>query len=402
MTIVIPEGSNSTLAIMPEQVLGVTPDTPHFNKSRHKGAVFNPNFVTNDNEDIVGGGQSAGTKLVALDGTGSQDINVVIGAHPLQEKSALRADDATKGTITATTTCTVDKATNTITLTGASAGKFSVVIPGMVLLFSGMAESENNGFKTVLTKADDSTITVMEDVEDASDDTAEIAWSKQTTGTTMSSMVVEHSYKEPSLIRLINGVVAKSWTISAATRGLVTGKFDFLTLAQTHPDASVEDSTYGPADSAELDILNSTQNLAKMSLSVYGADGTHDAPITSTFKSVDFSVDNGAEYIDAIGEGLFPVSIIQREVKVTATIQAYYRNKTTFEAALAQEKLTLRFALTDGTNWKFFCIPMCDITDHKFNESKKSDDGMVTISLQAKMDTYVTGQSLIISEHLAA
>lgn len=401
MTIVA-EGSNSTLAIMAEATLGVTPGTPHFTKTRHTAAVFNPKLATAANDDIVGGSQGAGTKLTALDGMGAQSFNVVIGAHPLQEMSALRSAAGTTGTISCTTTVAYVAATGTITLSGANLGAFSVLIPGMVILIAGSALAANNGFKTILTVPDANSVTVLEALADDTADSAEINWAKQTTGTAVSSIVAEHSYASPSLIRLINGIVAKSWTFSAATRGLVAGKFDFLTLSQTHPDASVEDTTYAAATGAALDILNSTQNLTMMSLSVYNADGTHDAALSNTFKSIDFSVDNSAEYVDAIGEGLFPVGIVLRDVMVKATIKAYYRSKNTFEAAIAQSKLTLRFALTDGTNYKFFCIPMCDILDHAFDETKKTDDGMVTISLQARIDTYVTNESLIISEHMAA
>lgn len=406
VAIVVPEGSNSVLAILAETTLGDVPASPHFSKVRHTSAGFNPNLVTQNNEEISGSGQGAGTKLTMLDGGGSVSYNAVIAAHPLFEKSALRAVDKTGATITCVATCAFSSVGNTITLSGAQLNGFSVVIPGMVLKITGASPAGNNGFKTILTKTSDSIVTVKETLVTQAAGAATIKWSKQTTGVTLSSVCAEHSYTTPSLIKLITGIVAKAWSFSASTRGLVTGKFDFLTLSQSHPDTSVETSTYGAAPSAAFDILNSTSNLQYMSLAKYNANGSFDADITSTFKSVEFSADNGAEYVDSIGDGLYPVGISCHDVTVKATVQAYYRNKALFEAGIAQNKLCLRFALTDGDvatgNWKFFCMPMCDILDVKFNETKKNEDGMVTITLQAKLDTYVTGQSLIMSEHLAA
>lgn len=404
----VAEGSSSVLAVIKETTLGVTPDTPHFTRVRHTAALFNPGIQTVANDEITGYAQGAGTKLVALDSAGGVTHNVVIGAHPLFQQSAMRAGATASGTISVTAEADFASSDNSITLTGTSTGGFSVLKVGATIKVSGAADAGNNGFLTVASVESADKITVFQDLTDATDDDAEIEYSIQTTGSTLISMAAEHAYTNLSsdLVKLINGMVVKTWTFSAPLRGLVTGKFDTINISQAESAASLEDqSDYGAATAAANDILNSTSNLQFMALRPRNDDGTYGAAISQTFSNIDFSLDNASKYTDAIAEGLYPIGITQGDVDITITLKAYYRSKDMFEQAIASGKLGLFFAMTDGTvadgNCKFFAMPVMDIENYQYDETKKGEDGMATLTLKSRRDT-LTGESLIISEHLAS
>lgn len=395
------DGSNVTFALMLESSLAALPGTPHFTKKRHTGANFEPNFTLADNGEIVDNKQHAGDSLVALDGSGSIPFQLIIGEYGDLERAAILGAAAVTSTITGTADVAFTAATKTIVLSGAAAGGFANAMPGEVILIAAAAIAANNGFKTIETVVDNDTITVVETLADDTAESPTIKLSKITNGTTRTSFLCEMGYPDISTFRLIQGIVPTGWNFTADKKSIVSGAFPCLAISEAPADASIENSTYVAATTAEP--VNSTSQLHTTRLRKYNADGTHDAALACSFSKIAVTVTNGARFVDGVAEGLFPINVGTGPVKVEVACTAYFRDKNLFLAALNSDSLTLSFGFTDlDGNSKFVTIPKTKLRQPKYSTPANASDCTVDFVLKGQIDNFVTQKSIIVSTHLVA
>lgn len=402
MTIVnTADGSNVSFALMLESSLAALPGSPHFTKKRHTGANFEPNFTTQENGEIVENKQVAGDSMTAIDANGSIPFQLLIGEYDELERAALLGAAAVTSTITGSADVAFTAATKTITLSGDAAGGFADAVPGEVILIEGAGEDANDGFFTIETVPSDDSVTVVEALVDDTADSPTIKLNKISNGTTRTSFLAEMKYSDINTFRLIQGIVPTGWNFTADKKSIVSGAFPCLAISEAPADASIETSSYAAATTVEP--VNSTNQLVRVLLRPYNADGTHEAALSCTFSKIAVTVTNGARFVDGVGEGLYPINVGTGPVKAEVQCTAYFRDKHLFNAALNSTSLTLSFGFIDiDGNAKFITIPKCKLRKPKYSAPANASDVTVDFTLVGQIDNFVTQKSIIVSTHMAA
>ena len=319
------------IAIVAESTFGTTPTNPTLLIKRITSSSFQytKNYSESNELDpnALGGGY---TEVSAASG-GSINIELSPASHDDLFEAVVRGTRSTAIAVTAGSAAIV-ASTGTVTDTGS----FANAEIGQWLLFTGWDKSGNNGWKKILTNADNDTITVATTgLEDETSGGA-IRGSTIRSGVVERSFSVEETYTDIDIARLFKGQRVGSYSGDMTPGNPLTGTFNFQGTQVSIEDGSPFSwlGTGSRTGSNTNDVMNATSSFGGIYI-----DGTLS---TSCFKSNSINIDVGLTPSECLGNK-FPNAISYGTQTVTGTLTKLFDSATLYQAVLDHSSIGLAF-----------------------------------------------------------
>jgi hypothetical protein len=353
------------LAYVAESVFGTTPTDPDFQILRLVSSDLTYNKETTQSNELDSSRMLTDVPEVAANIQGS--INI--------EWSPVTYDDlieavlgGTKSTAIASGAGSAAISFSTPTATVTDTGAFANVEVGQWLLFTGWSNSGNNGWKRVVTNADNDTITITDTgmVTEAAGGSGQIRGSTIKNGTTERSFSLEEAYTDLDLLRLFQGQRASMMSMSFSPGAILTGSFGFMGTTVLVADDTADAGTqwYGSGSRTAANtyqVLNSTSNVGDIFI-----NGTLS---TACFKMFDLNIDNTLRNVQCVGNK-FPGSINYGRQVVSGSLTKLFADWTTlYDKMLAHEDISISLGAYNSSGGIHIHLPRVTLSSDAVNLS---------------------------------
>lgn len=346
--------SSVGLTYLEESTYGTTPETGTSVPLRITGEDLSFDFTTETSKEINNTRQSPDSILVNASAAGGFNFELSYSTFDDFLEALLASTfDTSNGTagvlsIAVTADCTVSGTGGTITAASGSwadlpTAPFWIAVAGSGATVSG---TSNAGAYLVTTKSD-TMLTLSSATALATDitDTITISNCRLTNGVAdQRSFSIEKSFEDVDQYFMHTGRVPSKLDLSFSTGAVVTGTIGFLGSTAVRADATqfVSGVTAGTATS--YGMMNTVTGVG--ALSIKNPSGTE--LLTDTFvQSMKVSIDGALREQKAIGT-LGAVGIGVGTFKIGGTAEIYLKTGAIYDAALADQLLSVTFPVTDS------------------------------------------------------
>lgn len=204
-----------------------------------------------------------------------------------------------------------------------------------------------------------------------------VSSSRMSNGNITGSFTLEVGHMDVSQFRSYKGMIPSKMSLKLASKGIVTGNFEFMgqgfdLVAASEMGTAAAAQSFTPANATRgvFDILEN------------GASVT-----ASTFvKSLDFSIDNTLRMQDAVGV-FGAAGIGSGTMDIQAKLEVYFTNDVMYRKLLdgSASSLSVPILDVDGNGYVYF-MPRIKYTAAKVNASGQDQDNMLAVDAQALPD----------------
>lgn len=324
------------VSIIPESTYAVTPSSGNLYAIAYTALDASPMINTTESETIRADRMLRDIIKIGENCEGSIDaeMNLVDEAFRLMLEGAAFASRGTATAITGNTSISVTAATNTIAATG---NIFSNVAVGQWLRFAGFAAAGNNGFHRVTSKTDNNTLIFANQTTfvDAAAGASISVHGQELVfpGTTEKSYTIEVLHIDTGIAVKIIGAKFDSVDFSIPTDEKVTISLKFK--AKRWMELSGGSLTVDPGltliDSAASSVAHIPTGLSSIALM---EDNRAAFNTVREVQSLEFSIANGLEYVNAVSKGIYPVRIRKTTNRITGSISEYMTSLDLIEKSL--------------------------------------------------------------------
>jgi len=386
----IADSSQSSIAYVEEPPTGLA-GTEVFRLLRNTGTSLNGAISSSPTEEIRSDRQISGSSHVSASVGG--DVNFQLSYGEFDDFMEALLESAAWTTFSQASSLYV-AATKTITLASTTGLKEEQAIKSA-------STTNNNGIFTIATIVNATNITVNETLVDETVAGA-LTSSMIVNGTTKRTFAIESVMQDISEYFLSTGLRVGSMKF-ALGNSQIGGSFSMQGTNYTASGASVSVggiNAYQP--SLTNDVLNGASGIDSISLQVLNSNGSHAAPSTAIFESLDVTIDNALREQPGLGS-LYPIGIGRGRFSADLSANIYFETRALFANFVANDVMTIRFAITDDEtnitsgNSYHFSFPGCRIQSYSANPESADTDVMAKIAFKAVLDPYLTTATCIIS-----
>ncbi len=219
-----------------------------------------------------------------------------------------------------------------------TANPFANIVVGQWVYFSGFSNSGNNGWKRVLTKTDNNTITtgVTGLVDETGTGDENVKGSMLRDGTNVKTFSVERSYLDVGFHELFKGQRVGSWSVDASAGAIVSGSFGFM--GQDMSTSSSSFMTGGHTAANSNPVVNATSNIGDISI-----DGVS---LSTAIKSINFNYDRSLGEKQAVSNRV-PIGYRLGTMTGSGSLAAYFEDGTLYSKFLNHDYFQLSFSFED-------------------------------------------------------
>lgn len=389
----IADSSRASIAYVEEPPTGLA-GTEVFRLLRNAGSSLEGSITASPTEEIRADRQISGSSHISASNSG--DINLQLSYGEYDDFLEAVLESAAWTNFTATATDFVN-ATSTITL-NTTAG----LIPEQGLRIDSAVQAGNNGVFTIATVVDATSVTVNETLTDETTASANVVSSMISNGTTTRNFAVETANQDVTEFALSEGLKVGSMKF-ALGNSQISGGFSLMGTNFTRSGASVSVGGIGSYNPSLVnDVLNGASGIDSISIQKMNADGSHDAASAEIFESIDVTMDNTLREQPGLGS-LYPVGIGRGRFSADLAANMYFQTRAMFTNFVANDVMTIRFALTDDENdiaqgnAYLFSFPGCRIQSYNAPPDTVDADIMAKVSFKAVLDPYLTQKTCIVT-----
>lgn len=340
----------TSLSYIEETVAGITPVTPAFQILPTTGGSPQGNLSSVNSEVIRSDRQIDDTIIVDSDVGGN--INYELSYTPfapiieaLMQGTPSTSDDTISNDITVIGGTGFSSTTTDFTSLG-------LVIDSYVLV-SGCVNTINNGVHRITAIATNllsvSTLTTVNETA--------ITSFRMTSNNTRNGVLSPKNFTflkhiegtSPNVYMYYRGCQISKMNMNFETGSILSGTFDILGLTETVTDTIISGQTKVAVPSYSL--LNSVSSIANIEI--------EGLPSTTSFQSLNLSIDNSIEAAKSIGT-LGAKNLSSFTFSVSADISIYFEDKTVYDNYNNSTSFKVTLTLLDGTgNYIIVRLPKC-------------------------------------------
>ena len=387
----IADSSRSSLAYVEEPANGLA-GTEVFKLLRNSGNSLNGTINSSPTEEIRQDRQISGSSHISASAGGDINFQLSYGEYDDFLEALLESAPWTNFTTTASDFVL---ATKTITMS-TTAG----LIPEQAIRID--SATSNNGVFTIASVVDGTNITVHEALIDEAIATANVVSSMISNGTTSRKFAFETESADVTEFSLSEGQRAGSMKF-ALGNSQIGGSISFMGTNFTRSGASVSVGGVGSYNPSLVnDVLNGASGIDNITMQSLPSTGIHDAATAAIFESMDVTIDNALREQPGLGS-LYPVGVGRGRFSADLSANIYFENRSLFAKFVANDVLTIRFALTDDEtdiatgNAYIVSFPGCRIQSYSANPESADSDIMSKVAFKAVLDPYLTQKTCIIT-----
>lgn len=208
-------------------------------------------------------------------------------------------------------------------------------------------------------------------------------------GTDEISFSIEKAFEDIGKYVRYSGMRVGTFSLSMAYGSILTGSIGFSgASADTSDTSAVGTGTVAPATTT--DVLNSTSDFGSIEI-----DGV---PTNICLSSLDINIDNGLRAIGCIGKATASDQKLGT-ANITGSISIYLTADSFayYEAALANDDVSLKYTVGDGTSTYEFYLPKIKFSADSPQAGSLDSDTMVDLSYTALYDE-TEGSSIVITK----
>ena len=258
-----------------------------------------------------------------------------------------------------------------------AAGKFAAIKVGQWIRISGFKES-NNGYCRVEVNNGSSLVVSGLDLTDdkPTAGSARIEGSMLRNGVDAKSFTIERQHTDIKQYFLFTGLMVSQLSMNFPIGTMMDGSITFLGKDGQRHDQSV--TGQAPLPAVEAPIYNSVSNFA--SLRIAGLD------TVGYLQSLNLAIDNGLRGQKAVAHmGL--VGVGAGRCKVTGKLEAYFWNKTLYDAFREGESLSLDWRITDPEGATYiFSLPNIKLSKGEIDAGSADQDVMAKFDFMGLFD----------------
>lgn len=384
------DSSRSSLAYVEEPPGGLA-GTEVFRLLRNAGQTLNGSINSAPTEEIRSDRQISGSSHISASSGGDVNIQLSYGEYDDFLEALLESSGWTTFSVAATDFVA---GTKTITLANTTG-----LIEEQAIKITGTGS--NNSIFTIATIPGGTSVTVNEAV--VTETVAGTATSSMINNeTTSRKFALEAALQDVGEFFLNEGMRIGSMKF-ALGNSQISGSFSLMGTNYVGSGTSVSvggTSSYNP--SLVNDVLNGASGIDNVSMQKLNTDGSHDAASTEVFESMDITLDNALREQPGLGS-LYPVGIGRGRFSADISATIYFESRALFENFIANDVMTIRFALTDDENdinlgnSYHFSFPGCRIQSYTANPESPDSDVMAKVSFKAVLDPFLTQKTCIIT-----
>lgn len=340
----IANGSQHSLAYVPEVTFGTTPASPSFQPLRHTGTTLGLSKGAIESAELRNDRQVKdfrhGNKSIA----GDVNIEMSYGSH----------DDLLQAVLEGTWSTLINNTVSASVATGAftrSTGSWitDTYAAGQIVTVAGYADAGNNGrFVVTGVTALVLSVTPIEGqtmaTESATSSTFKVA-SNLRTGTTRRSFTLERDFDDITQYLRFTGVNFNTFALDITQDGtgqIVSATFGTMGKGQTTATTALAGATY--ASETTTSPFDSYSGIIR-------DGGTNIAVVTA----LSLNIDNGMAPLFVVGsdETLQPS---QQRSRLTGSMTVYFEDTTVLSKFINETETTLQFSLVDvdGNTYMFY------------------------------------------------
>ena len=359
--------SRGRLAYVAESTFGTTPTDPDFQIVRMLSSSLAYTKQTQESNELDANSMVTDLIEVGAESGGSLNVEWSPASYDALIEAALRG---TRSTAIASPAGGAGITFSTPTATVTDTDAFADASVGQWLLFTGWANSGNNGWKQVVTKTDDTiTITDTGMVAEASGGTGRIDGQTIINSTVERSFSLEETYTDLEIYRLFKGQRIGGMSMDFSAGAVLQGAVTFMgtDVEIEDPGTGVDPTWYGSGSRVSAlttSVLNATANVGGIYI-----DGSLS---TSCFKSLSLNLDNTLRSVRCIGSK-FPSVIGYGKQRVSGSFTKVFDSKTLYEAMLNDSTLTLAFGASNSGGGLHVYLPKIKLGNDNLGLSGGND-----------------------------